>query len=324
MNRPSALWLGIVGLISGAAMVVRRMYRRDICAAYQRTATGSQTIETGRGPVEYAEIGDGPPVLIIHGAGGGYDQGLEAGRILVGEDYRIIALSRFGYLNAPIPADHSLAAQADTYASLLDTLGIDRIILMGISAGGMSSLHFASRYPDRIRALILYSAISYQETPSLDDIRKLAAINRIVGSDFVYWLMINIARPWVISLFGVTREVQAGLSAADQAILDQTLQAMLPMSRRIQGISIDQRFMLPRNFPLRDISIPTLIFHARDDTLVPFNKGQHSAQYIPNAEFIAFERGGHFLAGHAHEIHSRIRAFLGEPGLVQKAGTVSP
>jgi len=42
-------------------------------------------------------LGEGPPVLIVHGAGGGYDQGLWVARDSVGEGFRIIAPSRFGY-----------------------------------------------------------------------------------------------------------------------------------------------------------------------------------------------------------------------------------
>lgn len=68
--------------------------------------------------------GDGPPVLLLHGAGGGYDQGLLIGETFLGAGYRFIAPSRFGYLRSAIPRDGSPGAQADGYAALLDTLTV--------------------------------------------------------------------------------------------------------------------------------------------------------------------------------------------------------
>ena len=68
----------VVGL-SGLAYI---SYRRDIHQARQRVSTGSQIVQTPCGPIEYALAGDGPLVLVVHGAGGGYDQGLEIGEPL--------------------------------------------------------------------------------------------------------------------------------------------------------------------------------------------------------------------------------------------------
>jgi len=52
-------------------------YRSDIRSDYDRLeALGSKTIETDHGTVQYAELGDGYPLLIIHGIFGGFDQGL--------------------------------------------------------------------------------------------------------------------------------------------------------------------------------------------------------------------------------------------------------
>jgi pimeloyl-ACP methyl ester carboxylesterase len=89
-------------------------------------ANPSWILETSYGPIEYAEAGNGPPVLVIHGAGGGFDQGLDIGEKLVRNGFRVIAPSRFGYLRTPLPQDASAAAQADAHAALLDALHIER------------------------------------------------------------------------------------------------------------------------------------------------------------------------------------------------------
>jgi pimeloyl-ACP methyl ester carboxylesterase len=88
-------------------------------------------------------------MLIVHGAGGGYDQG-ETFSKLIGGNYRWIAPSRFGFLGQPAPEGADSAMQAEAYACLLDSLGVDRVGVVGVSMGGPSALQFALRYPHRI------------------------------------------------------------------------------------------------------------------------------------------------------------------------------
>ncbi|MFX8418052.1 hypothetical protein ABTL59_19245, partial [Acinetobacter baumannii] len=87
------------------------------------SSNGVKTAITSVGPVEYAEKGphDGAALLSIHGAGGGWDQGLANIAGLVSNAYRVIAPSRFGYLGTPVPTDTSPARQADAHAALLGT-----------------------------------------------------------------------------------------------------------------------------------------------------------------------------------------------------------
>jgi 2-hydroxy-6-oxonona-2,4-dienedioate hydrolase len=101
-------------------MTSRISYRSEIRRARARVAAGSRMLETASGPIEYAEVGEGRPVLVIHGAGGGYDQGLDLAAGLVRYGFRVIAVSRFGYLRTPLPKDASPAAQADAHAAVLD------------------------------------------------------------------------------------------------------------------------------------------------------------------------------------------------------------
>ncbi len=130
-------------------------YRGDIHQARERVSTGSQIVQTPCGPIEYAIAGDGPAVLVVHGAGGGFDQGLEFARTLAGSGFRVIAMSRFGYLRTPLPADASAAAQADAHACLLDALNLPAAAIVGASAGAPSSMQFALRHPQRCTALVL-------------------------------------------------------------------------------------------------------------------------------------------------------------------------
>jgi pimeloyl-ACP methyl ester carboxylesterase len=291
---------------------VYQRYQRDLRAARERVTQGGHIIETECGPIEYGIAGEGTPVLAIHGAGGGYDQGLFSAGLMFGEGFQLIAPSRFGYLSSPLPEDSSLEAQADAYACLLDALDIDRVIVAAFSAGGPSGLHFARRHPERTRRLIAASAISYTDSYSVQDREREASINRVVGSDFFYWLAITAARPFLLELFGMSRQIQAALDPTERALLDQVLGTMLPISWRIDGIMLDQGREMPKEFPLKEIKAPTLVIHARDDSLIDYSRGQHTAQRIPGAELMTLEDGGHFLVGHSAELRTRVMAFVME------------
>jgi pimeloyl-ACP methyl ester carboxylesterase len=149
--------LAIVVIVVAVLVYVR--FRRDMRAAEERLQSGgSQIIGTDCGPTEYATFGEGHSVLVVHGIFGGFDQGLVIARGNVGEGFRAIVPSRFGYLRTPLPDDASPAGQADAYACLLGALGMQRAAIMGTSAGGTSAIQFALRHPDRCLALVLFSS----------------------------------------------------------------------------------------------------------------------------------------------------------------------
>ena len=128
--------------------------------ALARARLDSRVIATTSGPVEYAATGEGPAVLVIHGCPGGYDQGLIAARLANSEDFTFISPSRPGYLRTPLYVGVTPEAQADAYVSLLDSLGISKVAIVGISGGGPSALQFAIRHPERCWGLVTVCAIA--------------------------------------------------------------------------------------------------------------------------------------------------------------------
>src|SRR3712207_3620131 len=107
----SSLWLGITLSVVAAALTLTLyiVYARDIAAAKEKISSGSNVINTAQfGPIEYADVGEGAPVLAIHGTGGGFDQGLLTAKLFMGDGitatHRVIAPSRFGYLKTPMPS----------------------------------------------------------------------------------------------------------------------------------------------------------------------------------------------------------------------------
>jgi pimeloyl-ACP methyl ester carboxylesterase len=85
---------------------------------------------------------------------------------MLGEGFRVISPSRFGYFGSTLQPTATPADQADAYALLLDHLGIDRAAIIGYSAASASVLEFALRHPNRASVLILANARLGGSTPN--------------------------------------------------------------------------------------------------------------------------------------------------------------
>ena len=150
-RRQWLLGAGAIALLGGGYVWSR--FRQAVETAEQRVSGRSSIIKTPFGALEYAVAGSGPPVLMIHGTGGGFDQGLRFATALKQRGHRIVLPSRFGYLRSDFPVDPSLANQADAFVTMLDYLGIERLPVIGGSAGALSATALALRHPDRCTAL---------------------------------------------------------------------------------------------------------------------------------------------------------------------------
>src|SRR6185437_5344493 len=178
----SLLTAALLAMTSLAGLVILRQYRADLRFRRRAAEQGALIANTAAGPIEYAKQGAGFPLLSIHGAGGGHDQGLASAAGLVGDGFQVISPSRFGYLGTPIPADSSPSAQADAHAALLSELHIARAVVVGISAGARSAIELALRHPDRVVALILVVPGTYAPTSPV-------SIERSRSSGLVFWLV---------------------------------------------------------------------------------------------------------------------------------------
>ena len=195
---------GIVFLaVSAAALMIWWRFETDMQEARARIAKGSMVVETPCGPIEYQEAGTGIPLLSVHGSGGGFDQGMAFAGGLASRGIRIIAMSRFGYLRTPLPANASAEAQADAHVCLLDALGIKRAAVLGGSAGAPSALQMAIRHPDRVSALILLVPLTYKPRDVAGSAPPLpawieATMMTALGSDFLFWSASRVARDQLI------------------------------------------------------------------------------------------------------------------------------
>ena len=300
------------------AGLIYRQYQHDTSLAYRRISSGGKTIETACGPIQYTQVGEGAPMLMVHGSGGGYDQGEYFAR-LIGDDYHWVVPSRFGFLGSPVPTGADSARQADIFACLLDTLGIDRVGVVGVSMGGPSSLLFALRHPQRITSLVLISAASHAIPPRPG---ALATLFKGFLNDFVFWSMVRMSPQGLLSALGVPVEVQKQLSPQDMTRLHAFLKLIEPMGARRNGQNLEQHMSEYDAQQIRYIRAPALVLHAPDDTLVAFEQGSFAAGQIPGAQLVAMERGGHLalmMNANSRAIE-QVRVFLKQYNPRQKEG----
>jgi pimeloyl-ACP methyl ester carboxylesterase len=308
---------GIVLLLIAFSSLVYSQYRLDIGRARKQLLHRSEMVETPCGPIEYAVAGSGPPVLIVHGAGGGFDQGMDFGEPGVQSGFRVIAMSRFGYLRTPLPADASPAAQADAHACLLDALGINRAAVIGASAGAPSALQFALRHPGRVVALVLAVPAAYVPRPGTAPSVASPPTTRFLfdtalRSDFLFWAATRLARRIVIgAILATPPELVEHASASEQQRVQRTLEHILPLSPRRIGLLNDGVITstLPR-YDLEHIAAPTLVISCEDDRFGTYEIAAYTAAHIPGARFLGYPSGGHLWVGHAEEVAAEISGFL--------------
>jgi 2-hydroxy-6-oxonona-2,4-dienedioate hydrolase len=304
-------------LVAGLVALMLSSYRHEIAQARERISTRSQIAQTRCGPIEYGVIGDGPPVLAVHGAGGGFDQGLDFGAALASSGFRVIAMSRFGYLRTPLPADASAAAQADAHACLLDALNIPRAAILGASAGAPSSLQFALRHPDRCTALVLLvPAVFVPRAGGAPSLQASAAteflFNTALKSDFLFWAASKLARSILIrAILATPPEVVENASADEKARVDEILRHILPVNPRRLGLLNDAAVVSSlERYELERIAVPTLVMSVADDLFGTIDGARYTAEHVPHARFVRYANGGHVWVGHQKEVISEIAAFL--------------
>lgn len=281
-------------------------YRRDLQTARQRIQTGSHLAYTSFGALEYADLGEGAPLLAIHGAGGGWDQGLAIAREL-DEGFRVVAPSRFGYLRSSLPQDASPKAQADGFAVLLNLLEIERAAVVAASAGALSAVQFALHYPERCSALLLLSPAAW--TPERQRARPRLFPAVVFASSFNLWLASRLLPRRLERFIGSTAGKR--LTDSERESLRRIAEGLQPLDARRQGLLNDGRNQARREpVRLEQLRTPTLIMAAADDPWETLPAARYLAGHIPGARLVATEHGGHLLLGGLERLLREAGEFL--------------
>jgi pimeloyl-ACP methyl ester carboxylesterase len=303
----------ILAVLIVASVGVYAIFAHDLAAARACLVGHSQTVGTSFGTLEYAVMGEGAPMLIVHGAEGGFDQGLDMTGAMAGHGYKLIAPSRFGYLRSTMPGSPTTAMQADAYVQLLDHLGIDKVVVVGISAGAWSSMQFAIRHPDRCRALVLLVPANY--LPAGTNIHGGAVVSAMVHSNFVAWALLKLMpiMPGGMTrmMLGTDAAVVRAAEPSEKARVRQVLDHLQPVSQRIAGMNFDIKAAATHEpYPIEKIACPVLTISAEDDRFGTATRAKYIAANVPDGRAIIFPTGGHALVGRYADALREIASFL--------------
>jgi pimeloyl-ACP methyl ester carboxylesterase len=297
---------GLVALLVGFG-IWRSGIERELLA-------NSSIVMTAHGPVEYAQIGDGAPVLVIHGTPGGYDLWLNTFRAMhAGKDgFRYILPSRPGYLRTPLRDGATPAEQADVLAALLDVLQVGKAAVIGESGGGPAALQFALRHPDRCTGLVLEEAVirSLDEPAANLPTSALGADYR----DFRIYLLYEVAGLYAL------KPKYAEVMAVGRA----QLRASAPYALRKAGLLNDlaQEAHIG-NWPLNHIHCPTLVLQGTADQNVPPADADYAHAQIAGSQLKEFPGADHLMEiFKSRQLNSIIESFL--RAHATKSGTRQP
>ena len=270
----------------------------------------SKIAETKLGPIEYKMIGDKGPVLMsIHGSPGGYDQ-----NILSSDAFRILILSRPGYLRTPLSVGQTAAEQATAYSELLEVLGIQKVVVMGISGGGPSSMEFAAKFPEKTLGLIAFEAVSYSEDYANKFPEDESMLN---GSDFSMWAglyymsFLGAKKKAAMMLPNLKNRMRLTSNPKNVAKLKSMEWSIWPMSLRREGVANDYQQFVDLSIPFEKINVPTLAIHGNEDINVDLSHARKVIEKVQGSELKIIDEGDHMMMfTHSEEIDSLIKEFI--------------
>lgn len=197
----------------------------------------------------YEDVGSGPAVVFVHGAGGNHGSWFQQVAFF-GTSRRCLTFDVRGFGNSSAPTGEPAASLADDLISVIDVLGLDRVLAIGQSAGGIPVLGAALARPSLFRGIVLAGSIG-----SVDDARlreqiqeHRAAVGRRPASYAAAWARDN---PQAVEQFDAIRA------------------ASRPPDRRVAAEpSSRQRTTLAG---LSRLQVPTLFVVGELDELVPLD-----------------------------------------------------
>lgn len=314
MRRRGFLMAGLGGVALAAAAYEVGAFHASIEAAEKRLEARSSILETTSGALEYAIAGRGIPLMMIHGTGGGFDQGLLFANGLREVGFQIVAPSRFGYLRSDFPDDASPARQADVLVDLLDNLGLGRIAVAGGSAGALTAAEFALRHPDRCSHLILIvpAANLTGRDPVEFSALQRAAVDRVLTSDSWFWAFATLAPDMLLrTLLATDPALLSRVPVSEQRRADLIREGLMPISRKTDGLRNDGFWSgTPTATRFGEIAVPTAILSCEDDLFGTADTARLLADRIAGARLTIYPYGGHIWLGHDAALTSEIASFI--------------
>jgi pimeloyl-ACP methyl ester carboxylesterase len=249
-------------------------------------------VELPGATVNYAEIGEGEPILFVHGLAGCWRNWLE-NLPHFGRTHRAIALDLPGFGESPMP---SWSIEMPAYGQLIhdfcEKLGIDRVAaLVGNSMGGFVSTEAAIDQPSRFDRLVLVSAAGINFA---DDVDSLQGRLSLAAFEIAMSFLSRPHRAWLTRRRGRQRAF-ANLVRYPNRLRPELLAELIDPGLRSPGFpaairsigGYDTRHRLP------EIELPTLVVWGMHDRIVPVEGAIGYHRLIPGSRLELFERTGH-------------------------------
>ena len=255
----------------------------------------------------YLEMGEGPPVVLIHGSGPGVTAYANWRLTLpaLAPHCRVLApdMVGFGYTERPAGVSYGLPVWLDQLTGFLDALQLEQVSIVGNSFGGALAIAFADRHPGRVDRLVLMGAagVTFPLTEGLDAVwgyqPSVESMRRLLDL-FAYDRTL------------VTDELaEVRYRASIEPGFQEAFGSMFPAPR--------QRWIDALATPEERISaLPhqTLLIHGRDDRVVPLENSYRFLRLIERSELHVFGRCGHWTQiERAAEFNALLVRFLSGP-----------
>lgn len=245
------------------------------------------------GRLEYDDVGEGDAVVLIHG--GLVDRRLWDGQMAALSDgYRVVRYDLRGLGRSSMPAGPF--SHLDDLDRLLDALGVDEAVLMGLSLGGMIAMDYALEHARRVRTLILAApglrGFDWSPNPDIEEAYRLLPDDPERA----------IARLLETGMGGATAEAQAALK---RMVTDN-----LPGWSQVDPQAIRWP-AAPTSERLGDISAPTLVLVGTLDEPALRQIASTIATTVPNASLVTIAGAKHHMnLDRPQEFENAVRRFL--------------
>ncbi|GAA4014237.1 alpha/beta fold hydrolase [Sphingomonas swuensis] len=287
----------IAGVAVAAGLLGAGVYSRQTARKAERLVPmDGRIVEAGPYLLHVTEQGHGRPLLLIHGLGAQLRSFAQEMVDELAKDHRVIRVDRPGSGYSPVLPGGSqhLTDQADAIAALIDTMELEKPLLVGHSLGGALSLHVAMRHPDKVGGLALIA-------PATQPVVDVPEVFR--------GLMVPLSLTGLVSR---TVAVPLGMATRDKVLREVFKPEPVPADYLVAGggalalrpgnieaacgdlqlAQIDADAMVERYGSLK---LPVAILYGRDDNLLdPAVHGEKTAGEIPGARLTLVE-GGHML-----------------------------
>jgi pimeloyl-ACP methyl ester carboxylesterase/DNA-binding CsgD family transcriptional regulator len=184
--------------------------------------------------------------------------------------------------------DFSLEAWVQDLETVVDTLGLERFPLLGVSQGAAVAIEYALRHPERVSHLILYGSLSCGLLRGRLTPKKLEVAETLIKLMELGWGRDNPAFRQVFTAMFVPEATSEQMRWFDELQRASTSPE--------NAVKFEQTFhMLDVTDVAHRVNVPTLVLHSREDRLIPFKQGRQLAALIPGAQFVPLDSKNHIL-----------------------------